>query len=177
MQMDAGLDTGPVLLQRQLEIGAEETAGELAERLADLGAQLLLETLQQLARGRLRPRPQTDEGASVARRLRRSDGVIDWQHRSETLFDRLRGLTPWPGVSTVFRGERLKILWGHPVASESPSGCEPGTIVGFANEQIRVSCGEGTVFGIERLQKAGRRAVAAREFVNGERPETGERLG
>ena len=177
MRMDEGLDTGSILLQDELEIGAEETAGELAERLSSAGAKLLIETLEELDRGRLQPRSQPDTGMSVARRLRRSDGIIDWTASSQTIFNRLRGLTPWPGVSTTLRGQPVKILWGRPLAGEGVAGGKSGSFLGVRGESLLVSCGEDTVFGVERLQKAGRKAVPAKAFVNGERLEVGELFG
>ena len=177
MLMDEGLDTGPILLQKRLEIGAEETAGELAERLSTAGAELLVETLTARDEGRLDPLTQPAGEASVARRLRRSDGVIDWTAPAQTLFNLLRGLTPWPGVSTTLRGEPVKILWGRPIAPEAGLRGEPGTYLGVREAHLLVSCGAQSVFGVERLQKAGRRAVPAKAFVNGERLEVGERLG
>jgi len=177
MRMDEGLDTGPILLQDELEIGSEETAGELAERLSSAGAKLLIETLEERDRGRLQPRSQPDSGMSLARRLRRSDGIIDWTAPSRTIFNRLRGLTPWPGVSTTLRGQPVKILWGRPLSGEGVAGGESGSFLGVRGESLLVSCGEDTVFGVERLQKAGRKAVTAKAFVNGERLEVGERFG
>lgn len=177
MLMDEGLDTGPILLQEELEIGSEETAGELAERLSMVGAQALIETLGKLDRGLLQPRSQPDGGASVARRLRRSDGVIDWQASSGTIFNLLRGLTPWPGASTTLRGQTVKILWGRPLSVGEDSGGQPGAYLGVRGDHLLVSCGESTVFGVERLQKAGRKAVPAKAFVNGERLAVGESFG
>jgi len=177
MLMDEGLDTGPILLQEELEIGTEETAGELAERLSSAGARLLIETLAQRDQGRLQPRSQPESGTSVARRLRRSDGIIDWTVPSQTVFDLLRGLTPWPGVSTTLRQQPVKILWGRPLPGEGNAGGESGAFLGVRGEYLLVSCGEETVFGVERLQKAGRQAVPAKAFVNGERLEVGERFG
>ena len=176
MLMDEGLDTGPILLQRDMEIGAEETAGELAVRLSAAGAQLLIETLEEWDQGRLQPRSQSHDEASLAHRLRRSTGIIDWSVRSHTLFNLLRGLTPWPGVSTTLRGQPVKILWGRPVPDEEAAG-EPGTFLGVRSDQMWVCCGKGTVFGVERLQRPGRRAVPAKAFANGERLEAGEHLG
>lgn len=177
MLMEEGLDTGPILLQRELEIGADETAGELAERLAIAGAELLIETLDQRDQGNLHPRRQPEEEPSVARRLRRTDGEIDWTASARRIFDRLRGLTPWPGISTSLRGQAVKILWGRPVEARSAVSGEPGTYLGVKEDRLLVRCGTGTVFGVERLQKAGRKAVPAKAFVNGERLEVGERFG
>jgi methionyl-tRNA formyltransferase len=177
MLMDEGLDTGPILLQDELEIGPEETAGELAKRLSVAGAKLLIETLAKLDQGRLQPLPQPDGGMTMARRLRRSDGIIDWTASSRTIFNLLRGLTPWPGVSTTLREQTVKVVWGRPLSVEGGAGREPGIFLGVRGDHLMVSCGEDTVFGVERLQKAGRQAVPAKAFANGERLEVGERFG
>ena len=113
----------------------------------------------------------------VARRLRRSDGIIDWTAPSLIIFNLLRGLTPWPGVSTTLRKQPVKVLWGRPLSGEGGAGGKSGTFLGVRGDHLLVSCGEDTVFGVERLQKAGRRAVPAKAFVNGERLEVGERFG
>lgn len=176
MKMDEGLDTGPILLQESLEIGDEETAGELAERLARLGATLMVRTLRALEHGDLEPRPQRAAEASHAPRLRRVDGWIDWRQEAGGLFDRLRGLTPWPGLHTRFRRQPIKILWGRPVAG--PTGDEEvGTYLGLRDERLLVRCGGRGVFGVETLQRSGRRALTGRQFANGERLEPGERFG
>ena len=143
MLMDEGLDTGPILLQRELAIGSNETAGHLSERLSVAGAQVLIETLEGWEAGLVRPRAQPNEGASVAPRLRRRDGIIDWSVRSESLFNLLRGLTPWPGVSTVFRGQSLKILWGRPLAGMEGTAGEAGGLW----RQHRIRSGASSVGG------------------------------
>ena len=176
MQMDEGLDTGPMLLQERTEIGATETAGELSERLARLGARLLLETLEALAAGDLKPRAQPEEGVTLARRLRRRDGLIDWSLPAVKVFDLMRGLTPWPGVSTTLREQPVKVLWGRVEEGPPKRAAEPGIYLGLADGRLLVACGAGTVFAIERLQRAGRRAVDAEAFANGERLVVGERF-
>ena len=177
MLMDEGLDTGPILLQSEVEIAAEETAGELATRLSSVGAQLLIDTLEEQTLGRLHPLPQPTDGVSVARRLRRQDGVIDWQVRAEVVFNRLRGLTPWPGVSTTLRGQSVKVLWGRPVPGGDPeTEAPPGTFVGIRGDQLMVSCGQNTRFGVEQLQRAGRKPLPAKAFANGQRLAVGERF-
>lgn len=177
MLMDEGLDTGPILLQQQVEIGQEETAGELAERLSVVGAELMIDTLDRRDRGLIEPRPQDHAGATLARRLSRSDGIIDWRVDAHRIFNLLRGLTPWPGVSTTLRGQPLKILWGCPVVWQDSGELAPGTFLGLIEGKLAVACGSGSVFGVERLQKPGRKPLAADAFVNGQRLEAGERLG
>ncbi|MEE8137975.1 MAG: methionyl-tRNA formyltransferase [Thermoanaerobaculia bacterium] len=176
MVMEEGLDSGPVLLQREAEIGREETAGELAERLAVLGAELMLETLDLLEIGRLEPQPQDAEQATYAPRLRKSDGRIEWSRPAEELFNRLRALTPWPGLFTGLRRRPVKVAWGRPIG-DPPSGGEAcGTYLGLYEGKLAVRCGGDSAFGIEKLQRPGRRVLNAREFANGERLEPGERF-
>ncbi len=177
MLMEEGLDTGPILLQRSVEIGPQETAGALAERLAALGAELLVETLEVQDRGDLVPQAQDHQAASVARRLRREDGVVDWRRPAAEIFNLLRGLTPWPGLSTRFREQPLKILWGRPEPTVPAPGQQPGEILGLRDHRLQVVCGDSTVFGLERLQMAGRKPVDAPAFTHGQRLLPGERLG
>lgn len=177
MLMEEGLDTGPILLQEETPIGDEETAGELAPRLAEIGAGLLIETLEKLSLGTLEPRRQDDSVASVARRLRREDGVVDWRHGAERIFNLLRGLTPWPGLSTRVRGERIKIHWGRPDPARTGTEVAVGTYLGLVAGRLQIACGPGPTFAIERLQRSGRQPVGAAEFVNGLHLEPGETFG
>ena len=177
MLIEEGLDSGPVLLQRSTDIGAEETAGELAERLAALGAKLMLDTLERLESGHLRARPQVIEQATYAPRLKRADGLIDWSLPAVDHFNRLRGLTPWPGIFTTLRGEDVKISWGRPVGFAGSGGEAPGSYLGLDQERLVVRCGGESAFGIERLQRSGRQVVTAVQFIHGERLEIGERFG
>jgi len=174
MFMDEGLDTGDILLQTEVEIGAEETAPELGDRLAKIGADLVVETLKRLEANSLRPTPQDDDEATFAPRLTREDGRIVWSQGAKRIFDHIRGLLPWPGSWTLLRGEKVKVIWGSPLAKASRGHWNPGTVVGLEQGKLIVSCGEGTSLAIERLQRAGRRAVDAESFVNGERLEPGE---
>ena len=176
MLMDEGLDTGPILLQRETVIGPEETAGELTERLAVAGAELLIDTLGRLQEGSLEARSQDESNATLAPRLDRSAGIIDWRAEADRIFDLMRGLSPWPGVSSELRGRPVKILWGHPVRGGSTAGESPGTYLGLIDGRIAVACGGETVFGIERLQAPGRKPLPAEVFVNGQRLAAGERF-
>lgn len=177
MLMDKGLDTGPVLMQQEVEIGPEETAGQLSEKLSVAGAELLIDTLDRLDRGLVEPRTQDHVGATLARRLNRSDGIIDWGLEASDIFNLLRGLTPWPGVSTILRNQPLKILWGSPVDRRGSGELSPGTYLGLVEGKIAVACGKGSAFGVDRLQMPGRKPLAADVFVNGQRLEAGERFG
>jgi methionyl-tRNA formyltransferase len=179
MLMDEGLDTGPILLQRACEIGPEETAPELTERLAHMGAELLLETLEGLQHGRLVPRPQDDAQASWAPLLRREHGWVEWTLSAEAIRNRIRGFQPWPGAWTTLRGTRL-ILWKAHAdvgpSGESPS-LPPGTVSEIARDALVVICGQGTRLRITEVQLEGRRRLPVSEFLKGARLSVGLRLG
>ncbi len=174
MLMAEGLDSGPILLQEAVAVGPEETAGELAGRLAAVGADLVVRTLAALERGGLEPRPQDEGEATYAPRVGRGDGAVDWRLDARQMFHRLRALTPWPGLTAGLRGQPVKLVWGRPLAQ--PTAAPPGTSLGLVEGRLAVACGGGTVLGLERLQRPGRRPVSARDFVNGERLEPGERF-
>ncbi len=175
MRMERGLDTGPVLAQAELEIGPEETSGELSPRLAELGAQLLGKTLRRLEAGELVPRPQDGTLASVAPRLAKSDGVVDWQAGAVEIWNRLRAYTPWPGLASELRGKVVKILWGRP-GGPAPATAAAGAIADRRGGEVRVACGDGTMFVLERVQLPGKKPISAADFANGARLEIGERF-
>jgi methionyl-tRNA formyltransferase len=177
MLMEEGLDTGPILLQEELAIDPQETGGRLSERLSRQGAGLVLTTLDELEAGRLESRGQNDDEASQAPRLKKTDGELDWSLPATQIFNRLRAFTPWPGVFSHLRGQPVKILWGVPVPRAADSNAQVGVLVGLEDDRLVVACGEGTAFGIERLQRPGRKPVTARELDNSEHLEPGERCG
>jgi len=176
MRMEEGLDTGPILLQEETEIGLQETGGELSVRLSNQGAELVLKTLEQLEAGGLDPRAQNDEQTSLAPRLKKADGEIDWSLSATRIFNRLRAFTPWPGVFSHLRGQPVKILWGEPVHPAADSTGQVGELVGLVDDRLVVWCGERTAFAIERLQRPGRNPVTAVELDNSEHLESGERF-
>jgi methionyl-tRNA formyltransferase len=168
-RMDAGMDTGPVLLQRPTAIGSEETAGELAERLAALGADLLLETLDRL--DALVPRAQDSRAATLAPRLRKEDGLLDWTESAPALVARVRGLNPWPGAVTPGPGGRL-LIWR---ARALEGRGEPGVLAGTAGS-LAVGTGEGLFLPVE-VQPENRRAMAWDAYLRGSRLGPGAPLG
>ncbi len=176
MQMEAGLDAGPILLQEEVAIGAEETAGELGARLAERGAGLVVRTLAALAAGTLSPAPQREADATFAPRLTRASGRADWRLPGPALFDRLRAYTPWPGLWATLREEPVKLVAAVDLKAATPRQDPPGTILGLAGGRLAVACGGGTALGIETLQRPGRRALDAATFANGERLQPGERF-
>jgi len=182
MRIDAGMDTGGTLLLREIEVGATETAPELAARLAELGAPLMAETLRGLAAGTMAPKPQNHAEASYAPRLKKEDGRIDWRRPAIEIYNRLRGFAPWPGAYTTFRGQTCHV-WGEPVSKAGdaglPSGAggvAPGTLFGEKNE-LYVWCGHATVLRVALVQLEGRKPVKASDFVNGARLKSSERFG
>jgi methionyl-tRNA formyltransferase len=161
MKMEEGLDTGPLYLERRTEIGEHETAGELSEKLAREGGELLVETLRRLDEGALVARPQTGE-PTVCRIIRREDGAVDWGLDAGEIARRLRAFTPWPGIYTFLGGERVKILGAHPDSGGSPQ--EPGTVA-FEGGRLVVAAGNRTALVLDRLQRAGRSPVTGAEFA------------
>ncbi|MEW5724851.1 MAG: methionyl-tRNA formyltransferase, partial [Thermodesulfobacteriota bacterium] len=164
MFMDEGVDTGPVLLSRRLVIGEEETAGHLHDRLAEAGAALLLETITALKVGTVIPGPQPPESPFVGRRLDKSDGRIDWTRPAEQLARLVRGLDPWPGAHTTFKGRSVKLFGARP----GPGRGEPGRVLALDQGRLHVAAGEGSL-GLAELQVEGHRRQSAGQFWNGQR--------
>ena len=177
MLIDEGMDTGPILLQREVPVDPGETAEQLAPRLAVLGAELLVETLDGLEEGRVTPRPQPDEGASVSPMLRRSFAEVDWRMPAHQLVNRLRGFTPWPGLHTAFRGGLLKLHGLEEVQPPPPGDEDPGSVLEVGPGGIVVRCGRRSAVRITELQREGRRRLPVDAFLIGERVVSGERLG
>lgn len=174
MQMEVGLDSGPTLLQRETRIGEQETGGELAERLARAGGDLLVETLERMEHGELEATPQDDSEATYAPRLTRADGRIDWQSEADRIARRVRAYDPWPASFTERGGETVKVHRAEVVAQTSDRA--PGSILGVEGEELLVACGGGSVIGLGRLQRAGKRPVSGRELAGGMRLSTGDRF-
>ncbi len=165
MRIDAGLDTGDMLLKAETEIGPEETAPELSARLAALGAELLVETLVGLQKNSIVPERQNSAEATLAPILKKEDGRIVWTLPAQTIQNRVRGFQPWPGAYTSFRGQQLHI-WRSRVASAPASTSKKAGAV--ALKPLRVACGSGWLELLE-VQLEGRRRVSASDFVNGSR--------
>jgi len=175
MQMDEGMDTGAILLQGSLPIGANETAAELTPRLAELGATLLIETLGKLERGQIAPRAQQDDEASYAPILKREDGLVDWSRSALEIFNRMRGFTPFPGCHTLLDGRKVEIVRAE--ATSNSTSEPPGAVTEVAGDHFDVACGGGTVLRIHEVQPAGKRAMTVRDFLNGVRLEAGASMG
>ena len=169
--MDRGLDTGPVIGQRPEPIGPADDAGSLGARLAVIGAELLVETVDRLAAGPVAPRAQDDSLATDAPRFAPEDRILDWSNPARVLVNLCRALAPEPAATTRFRGEGVKVFR----AETTPGAGEPGSIVDVSKDGFVVATVEGGLRPLE-LAPAGRRRMSGADFVNGYRPEVGERL-
>jgi methionyl-tRNA formyltransferase len=176
MKIDEGLDTGDVLLKREVPIQDEDTTETLSERLSGVGADLMVETLPKLIRAAIQPQPQNHAQATFAPILKKQDGRIDWMLMAEEIRWRVRGLRPWPGAYTTFRSKNLHIWSAAPVPGHAGPGHEPGTLLAVRGN-LRVVCGLGTLLEVHELQLEGRKRLLARDFLNGVRPSSGEKLG
>ena len=176
IKMDQGLDTGDILLQHECAIGLDETAGELARRLADLGAELLSRTLDLHARNALEPQKQDPGEASLAPRLTRADGRIDWSRGAQDIANQVRGCHPWPVAMTYLRGRPVLVhraeagLEEAPVRAPRPA---PGEVIA-AQDAIVVRCQGDTLLRILQVQFPGRKMMTAREAANGRMIRVGE---
>lgn len=174
MLMDAGLDTGPILAQREEPIKPDDTRATLEARLARLGAELLLETLPPFLEGDLSPRPQPAEGVTHARQLRKEDGLLDWSRPAAELDRQVRAFTPWPGAFTVLRGQRLRVLRAAPLP-DWHENAPPGTMIALA-DGCAVATGAGGLR-LEEVQLAGKRRMDIAAFLCGQRDCIGSCLG
>ena len=174
MLIDAGLDSGDILLAAETGIDPEENAVELSERLSLMGADLLVQTLRGVKEGAVRPKPQDHERATFAPMLKKETGRIDWTWSAAKIHNRVRGFQPWPGAFTAFRGKSLHI-WRSRVAV-SAVGLAAGEIQTRGREVV-AGCGEGTALEFVEVQLEGRKRIPAAAFANGQRLSGGERLG
>jgi methionyl-tRNA formyltransferase len=177
MQLDEGMDTGPILLQERIPIEGHDTAETLSPRLAELGARLMVKTLDGLEEDTVEARPQPNDGANVTPMLRRNFAKVDWSMPARQLVNRLRGFTPWPGLYTKFRGGRLKIFGLEELRSVPMGEEEPGTVLTADATGITVRCGRGTAVRITEMQREGKRRLPADAFQIGERVSRGELFG
>jgi methionyl-tRNA formyltransferase len=172
MRIDAGLDTGDMLLKAETEIGPDENAVELGGRLAAMGARLLVETLAGLEAGTIVPEKQDSTQATLARLLKKEDGLIDWTREAAAIHNQVRGLQPWPGAYTKFRGQSLHV-WKSRVAYAVPG--VPGEAV-KVGQRVLVACGADALELLE-VQMEGRKRLSAGDFANGQRLADNEVLG
>jgi methionyl-tRNA formyltransferase len=189
MRIDAGMDTGEMLLQTEMPIGPRDTTPELAARMAEAGAPLMTETLRGISAGTLAARPQNHAEATYAPLLKKEDGRIDWARPASEIYNRMRGFTPWPGAYTTFRDRTCQIL-AEPVSKEQPDPASqqstraaapvqsspPGTIR-LSGDGLFVSCGGATELRVLSVKREGGKKVDALEFAAGARLTEGERFG
>lgn len=180
MEMDEGMDTGPMLAHVRTPIGADETQGELAERLATLAAEMVFHDGEdtpfvRAVRGELSATPQPEEGVSTAPILQKSDGLLDWTMPARALHDRVRGMHPWPGGHTTQRGRGLRVHTTKLVALRTEE--VPGTVLLADKRGVVVATGAGQAIELVRVQPEGKRVMSAAEWVNGRGVTQGDRLG
>jgi methionyl-tRNA formyltransferase len=172
MRIDAGLDTGDILLQQDLPIATDDTSETLSPRLAAIGADLMVETLDHLQTGAVRPRPQNHSLATLAPILNKEDGLIDFSRSAAEIFNRMRGFQPWPGAYTKFRGKNLQILKAQP----STQALLPAELK-VSSDCLYVGCGQNSSLELLEIQLEGKKRVTTRDFIHGYRPQPGEKLG
>jgi len=172
MRIDASLDTGDILLQKEVAIEPQDTTETLAPRLAAIGADLMVETLHGLKAGTIQPRPQDNTKATLAPILKKEDGRIEFHLTAQEICNRVRGFQPWPGTFTSFRGKNLHVWAAMPVQRT----LEEGEVI-VDTDRFIVGCGAGTALALLEVQPEGKKRMAVRDFVHGYHPHTGERLG
>ena len=172
MRIDAGLDTGDILLQQKLTIDQQDNSETLARRLAAMGAGLLTETLQQLEAGTIHPHPQDNSQSTLAPILKKEDGLADFSKPASTIVNRIRAFQPWPGVYTKFRGKNLQILKANAVEESIP----PAELLPVQG-RLLAGCAESTTLEILELQLEGKKRTTAQNFIQGYQPKPHESLG
>jgi methionyl-tRNA formyltransferase len=172
MRIDAGLDTGEILQQRELAITPDDTAETLAPRLAAIGADLTVETLHGLQASSIHPRPQDNSRATLAPILKKEDGLVDFSRSAAEIYNRIRGFQPWPGAHTKFRGKTLQITKARPATDAVPQA-----ELRLIADRLLAGCGHNTSLELLELQMEGKKRSPARDFLHGYRPQPGEKLG
>ncbi|MEK6682860.1 MAG: methionyl-tRNA formyltransferase [Nitrospirota bacterium] len=173
MQMDEGLDTGDILLQEGIPIAKDDTTGTLSVRLSQLGAKLLIKALEAIDVGRIKAIPQDNSKASFAPILKKGTGRIDWTREAEDIYNMVRGMDPWPGAFTYYKGEMWRV-WKTAVGNNRNG--TPGTVINVDGGKIDIACGKG-VISITEMQPANKRRMAVSDFLRGNKIETGIILG
>lgn len=172
MRIDEGLDTGDILLQKEMPIAPEDTTEALAPKLAAIGADLIIESLRRLQAGTLNPQKQDNAQVSLAPILKKEDGRIDFGRSAQEIYNRFRGFQPWPGAFTSFRGRGLNVTAIKPVSEPVP----PAQLL-VRNDLVFVGCANDSAIELLEVQPEGKKRISARDFVHGYRPRTGERVG
>lgn len=175
MQLDRGMDTGPILLQAECRVEPDDTASTLEPRLAKIGAALLMDTLLRLEADNLTPRPQDHGAATMAPIIKKADGLVDFHRSATDIANRLRGFSPWPGVQFIHDGKTVKILAAR--AASGSSDARPGTIVQVSREGLVVASAQNSLLRLERVQPESRGPVSGSDFANGAKVRVGSVLG
>ena len=176
MQMDAGLDTGDMLYQREIPIEDTDNYETLHDKLSELGGRAIVEALPLLEQGKLEPKKQRDELSCYAPLIRKSMGEIDFSEDARSIDRKIRGMTPWPSAYTSYHGKQLKIWRAVPLEKEEASGGVPGEILGTDKDSVTVAAGKGALRILE-LQLEGKKRMMARDFLLGVKMQPGEILG
>jgi methionyl-tRNA formyltransferase len=171
MRIDEGLDTGDILLQRELSISEDDTAESLSPKLATIGADLMIETLRGLQTGTIRPQRQDNAHATLAPMLKKEDGRIDFSRSAQEIYDRFRGFQPWPGAFTSFRGRGLNITALRPTSAQA----FPAQLL-VRDGKLFVGCGKNSSVELLEVQPEGKKRISGRDFIQGYRPSVGEEL-
>lgn len=174
MQMDSDLDTGSIIMQKEIPIAANDTAGLLHNKLADLGAELIITVLDQLEKGKLSSTPQSPVGITYAEKISKSEAELNWHHSAVLLERQIRAFNPNPGLHAIFRGEKLKI-WQATLPMEKNVNDAPGTVLDITAESIIVACGKG-ILALKEVQKSGGKKLLVNEFLRGFKIQKGERF-
>jgi len=172
MRIDAGLDTGDILLQQEVRIGPDETSETLSPPLSDIGADLMVVTLQGLQAGTVKVTPQDNSQSTLAPILKKEDGRIDFHRSAQEIYNRLRGFQPWPGAFTAFRGKGLQIRAAKPVDKRLSTAT-----LNIDGGQLFVGTGSETALELLEVQPEGKKRMTASDFISGYRPQTGEKFG
>lgn len=172
MRIDAGLDTGDILLQHELPMAPDDTAETIAPRLAAIGAELIVETMRGLHTGSIHPRSQHHAQATLAPILKKADGLADFSLSAREVFNRIRGFQPWPGMYTQFRGKNLQICKARPVDNALPKAQ-----LHIEEDRLLVGCGNNSSLELLELQLEGKKRMSASDFLHGYRPKPAEKLG
>jgi len=172
MVMEESLDSGGVLLREEVPIPIETTEGELSETLAEVGARLLIKTLEGLQSGCIVPTPQDEALVTWAPKITKAESAVSWERPAQEIHNRIRALNPKPGAAVDFRGEKIN-LW-RSLPSDGAKNASPGTLLGVAGDALRVACGGGTAIDILEIQRPGKKRTNGREFASGARLKTGD---
>ena len=169
MLMDETLDTGPILLKKEVEISPSTTTGELTSILARIGSELVFPTLSGLQQGSLKPVAQNDRLATYAPRITKASAAVDWNRSAASIHNQVRALNPWPLATTTFLGRKIQIIRTSSPDETVRAGDEPGTFLEISGPAMKIACGQGSILEVLELRPAGKRQMTGRDYANGVR--------